>query len=244
MLLLRLGPAEGGLRARNENKLSSYLAVRAVCEANRAVWQVWKGFSDANAEFNTVVDQIVELMPQSGRRATGLTQSKQRLREQLADVAFEVASATRAYAKKQGNSELAKKVDYTRSEIVKGRDLVSAARSHAVLSAATPVVGQLADFGVTQAELDTLEGLLEAYREEMPKPREAILSTTAANRKLRELFRKADALLHEQMSAFEPKFRKSAPEFAVKFAGAKDVVNAAASRGTANPEPAPAPVIA
>jgi hypothetical protein len=42
------------------------------------------------------------------------------------------------------------------------------------------------------------------------------------------------------MSASEPKFRKSA----VKFAGAKEVVNAAANRGATKSEPTPAPVVA
>jgi hypothetical protein len=229
------------MNIRLENKLSSYLAVVAVCDAEPAAWQVYKAFGDAYAEFKTVVDTIMALSPKGGRKATGLTQDKRRVRVELATVAHEVAAAARAYAEKTQNGELAAKVSLSRTQILAGRDLATADRSQNILAATQPVVGQLADFGTTPADLTVLEGLLETYRELLPKPREAVISVTAVNRKLREEFRRADHLLHRQMSALEPKLRRTAPDGAARFASAKAIVDATASR-TASPAPAPAPV--
>jgi len=64
----------------------------------------------------------VEFLPLSG----GLATDKKSLREQMADAAVEVASATSAYAKKTKNKDLAAKVNYSRSDMTGGRDTAAA----------------------------------------------------------------------------------------------------------------------
>ncbi len=71
------------MTTQQENKLSMYLAVKAVCARHQTVWQSLPAFADAVTRFESHLDAIKTLTPSQGRCKTGLADDKKRLRLEM-----------------------------------------------------------------------------------------------------------------------------------------------------------------
>ena len=83
------------MTAKQENKLSMFLAVKAVCDRNTATIQTLQAFADGYTEFTTRVANIQTLAQNQSVDATGLAADKQQLRKTMADAAAVIALAVR-----------------------------------------------------------------------------------------------------------------------------------------------------
>jgi hypothetical protein len=222
-----------------ENKQSMYLSVVGVCDGNPTAWQGLKAFAQNYATFKEHVGNIQDLAPKQGNKPTGHTKDKARLREEMADLAHEIGSAVHSYALLQPSGDLAAKVDFARSELTAGRDSTSADRCQSICDAAKSVVDELGDYDITAADVKALAEAIKAYRAVISKPREARIAGKSATAQLAVEFDAADEILNEHLDAFLPKLRKSAPEFASLYEGARVIVdNTASRRGKTAPTPA------
>ena len=114
------------MTAKQENKLSMFLAVKAVCDRNTATIQTLQAFADGYTEFTTRVANIQTLAQNQSVDATGLAADKQQLRKTMADAAAVIALAVNAYAKKVKNNDLAAQSAVTASDMTSGRDTAAA----------------------------------------------------------------------------------------------------------------------
>ena len=75
------------MTAKQENKLSMFLAVKAVCDRNPATIATLPAFADGYTEFTTHVANIQTLAQNQSVDATGLAADKQQLRKDMATAA-------------------------------------------------------------------------------------------------------------------------------------------------------------
>ncbi len=226
------------MTAKQENKLTMYLAVKTVCDRNTTTWQTLPAFADAYTEFGTNVANIQALVQNQSVDSTGLTADKDQLRKTMATAAVTIALAVNAYARKTKNHDLAAKTNVSVSTYLEGRDTLAAPNALNIHASATAVLANLGPYGVTAAKLTDLKAKIDAYAASISKPRDAVSSGSTATRQLSAAFKAADAVLNEQMDALLPQFAESNPQFTQDYQNARIIVDTGARKAKA---PAPAP---
>src|SRR3970040_101173 len=112
------------MKAKQENKLSMYYAVRKVCSENIGVWNGLPAFVSAFGDFETNIGKIEEALETQETNITGVSLSKDAVEDLMIDKALEVANGVFAYASDINDLTLKGKVDYSRSDLKKVRDSI------------------------------------------------------------------------------------------------------------------------
>jgi len=227
------------MTSKQENKLSMYLAVKAVCDRNNSTWQSLQAFVDGYADFGARVINIQNLAQSQAVDSTGLSADKEALRKTMAAATVEVALATNAYAKKVKNNDLAAKTNVSVSTYMEGRDTLAATNALNIHAAATANLANLAPYGVTAAKLTALKAKIDAYSASLSKPRDAVASGSTATKQMSDEFDAADAALNDQMDALVPQFAASNAKFVEDYNNARIIVDSGGGKAKANVKPKP-----
>ena len=144
--------------------------------------------------------KIDELNEKEGKWSVGVTEDTNGLRERMSGLALKCANGTSAYAYSINNNTLAALVDFNEDDLRLAKkdevDDVCQGIHDAALASAAEVV----NFGISGADIGNLQGLIDEYRQKMQNPRQAIITKSQANKKVKELVREIiDVLLEKQL---------------------------------------------
>jgi hypothetical protein len=138
--------------------------------------------------------------------------------------AHTVASAVAALASDTNDASLAAKVDFSRSELVRGREAQIITRCENIHAAATENLDSLDDeYGVTQAKLNTFQQKIDAFRTAQPKPRRTRASAGAATQQLQECFARAAQIAREKLDKLVVQFQAGEPTFYSEYTAARRI---------------------
>ena len=229
------------MTAKQENKLSMFLAVQVVCDRNATIIATLTAFADGYTEFGTHVANISTLAQNQSVNSTGLAADKKQLRKAMAEAAATVALAVHSYAKKAKNNDLATRSNLPASKMTGGRDTQAADIARNIHADATANLANLADYGVTAPTLTALLAKITAYAASLSKPRDAIASGSTATTQLAAEFAAATAALHAQMDPFLPQFATAHPTFVADYKNARIIVDSGGGKAKPTPPPPPTP---
>ena len=234
------------MTANQNNKLNAYRAVDAVLEDHETTWQTLPAFATAVTEFRDVIPEIHGLA-QVQSNGVGAVPEKKAAFSVMVEDAVQIAAATHAYAVKEGDYELATRANYSRSDIVDGREAEVVNRCRDIHAAANENVAALGDYGVTATKLTKLKNKTDAFAGLQPKPRQRIAQRRAATDTLVRRFSTADGILGNRLDKLVLQFRDSAPDFFTEYRTARSIVDNPGGRRTngdveTNGTPAPQPV--
>ncbi len=198
---------------------------------NQAIYKDLKAFNKGVTELSDLIQEIEDTdAVSSSADKFGPAADKAKAAQLLGDGAFEIASAVHACAVDSGNDALALTMDFSRSDVTRGRDGSIVQRCQGILNTATELVDSLGDYGVTTAKLNTLKKRVEGFDALRSKPREGITAGSAATKRVPKLFRKATVLLARKLDRLAVQFKESEPEFYAQYKAARVVVDAAVAR--------------
>jgi len=201
-----------------------YLAVQVVCEKKQAVWQALPAFVKSYQEFKARVATIQSFAQHQARRKTGLTEDKQRLRNDMCELAVSVAAAVKVYAGEVKNLDLLKRVSYSRTELGAARDTVSADRCRDIYAAAQENIAVLPDYGITSDSLAKFLAAIEGYATAITNPRESrVVGKTVTGNLLAEI-KAADDLLRDRLDNLVQQLAGKDPVFVTDYTNARIVV--------------------
>lgn len=222
------------------NKLTMYLAVEGICDANNTVWQPLQAFADAYTDLKTRVSNIQTFAQSQTQNTTGIAQDKQAARQAMCAAALPIANAVHAYAVKTKNNTLAASVKFSMSDLMAGRDVQSAERCQNIYTAANTNLANLASYGITAAKLTGLNGAIAAYNLLISKPRDTRAQGKTITGNLQTEFNAADEALTEMDDLLG---QLSDPKFVGDYNNARTIVDTAASHASpVKPTPPPASV--
>jgi hypothetical protein len=213
------------------NKLNMYLAVQSVLDSHKDTWQSLAGFAAGAGELNERIASIQSLA-QTQTSKTGAAADKAQAYNALVDASFEVAAATRAWAVANSDNELAARVGYSRSELVRGRDIEIVARCQGVFTAANDNVESLGDYGVTRAKLTAFKKKIDGFQAAQVKPRHGRATSRAATKALPDLFEQVDELLNDRLDGLVVQFKDSEPAFYNEYDAARRIGSSTGGRST------------
>lgn len=218
------------MTAKQENQLSMYYVLQTLCDTHTAIWQNDKPFQRAYEEFLTKLPQIAQYRDRQNQNIGGLTKNKSSRRETLIDQAYFVANRMQSYATVVQNNELLGKINHSRTNFVKYRDTDLVGLCNIVLEQAQIHLGELAEYSVSADTLSNLQAAIQAYQDEIGKPRASQSSTKSATETLQKLFLETNALLTERLDKDIEVFRLTQPDFYAQYLNARRIVQTATNK--------------
>ena len=177
------------------NKLTMYLAVEGICDANNTAWQTLQAFADAYTDLKSHVANIQTFSQSQTQDNSGVTQDKQAARQAMCATALPIANAVHAYAVKTKNNTLATSVDFSMSDLMGGRDVTSRDNCQNIEAAANANIANLASYGVTAAKVTALNNAIAAFNLLISKPRDTRAAGKTVTTNLQGEFDAADECL-------------------------------------------------
>ena len=142
----------------------------------------------------------------------------------MPDAVARAASGVRAFADEKDDLELYEIVNVTPAKLKYGAAIDAVNWAERILKAATENVGDLADYGIDQAQLDAADLAIDGFAAAIGKPREAIIERRSATQSLPELFAAADKHL-ARMDDLTDQLEARFPDFVKDFRNARVIVN-------------------
>jgi len=201
---------------------------------NDNTWKTIPALVTAVDDFDTVIAGVASQL-ETTTVPSGAATSKKTALESLTASAHEIAAAIHAYATEAGDDELAAEVDFSLSDIAKGRSATIVARCTNIASRATENLDALADYKITQAKITALTKKTAAFEGLVSKPRQGVAKKAAANAALPRLLRQGRNILTRRIDRLMVQFRDSAPEFYSEYKTARKIVGQHGSQNARKP---------
>lgn len=196
-----------------QHQLAAYLAVKAVCDEHRPIWQPIPAFADYYTDFAIQLTNIYVMAQNRLVDNTGISQHKLQARVVMANLGLVIGSALRAYAITANDYLLAEKLDYLLSDLACGPDLDAAENGQKIHDAAQENLAGLADYGVTEARLCDLQIAINAFAPLLSKPLDPKTSGRTLQERLQAAFNVADVAL-EKLDQIIGQFESTHADFA------------------------------
>jgi len=185
------------MNSRQTSKDATYRVIQSYCDEpdHAQALRHLPAFLREYLGFKNLLPQIRAKAQAQQIPSTGVTEDKDLIREQLADLGDRIAAGLRALADTTENRVLHAESSLTRSDLSWGRHAEAADRAENLLSLARTYQEDLRDYGVTDARLEQFNGLLQRFSDSLGLPRKIISKRRVATSTLADLFAEADARL-------------------------------------------------
>lgn len=167
----------------------------------------------------TYKDKLDENITKLGEKTSNSIDSisvsgkKDKLKEEIAIKGSVLSGTLTAFAHEKGDTDMAKKVNFSKSSIHKLKENELVPTIKFLVSVAREYINDLADFGLTGATLETLDGMANEYNELVGKPRSIQNKKFVSQGEVEQLLTDANNLLRNQLDKLMLAFRESNPAF-------------------------------
>ena len=193
-----------------------------------------KALEEGTVKLNALLDTIND---RSRKQAalTGITAVKRAARKAMIATTYKVVSGLKSLANATTDVELAAQVNFSRSELSRGKEPAVVNRCDALLTLGQAHAAALAaKFNVSAADLTAQGAALTAFKAVQSKPRENVSVIAAATKELQGLFTEVDALLADEIDPLVETLREAHPAFYHEYQTCRAIVNS--RRVSAQPE--------
>ena len=217
-----------------------FLAVQKTCNDNKSIWSDLPAIVNTFNKFENIISEVdVQRQIQEGV-TLGVTESKHKEEEEMIQITLRIAANVYAYGSLIDDEELKNRVNYSPSTLRNARDTVLKDICQSVHDAASEVVSELGDYGITPEVLENQQKEIDDFVEMIAKPRTAISTRATATSRLEDLFKEGNDLLRDQLDKLMVNYKTSEPVFYNMYKNARKVVNMGAgskSEETESAEP-------
>ncbi len=226
--------------ATQNSRLTMFNAVARLLDDSTAIIAPLPALTAAVTELHTLLDNIAGLVATQAQPTSGATFDKSSALDAMADSTLSVANSVKGYASKNRLGDLAAKVASSRTTLTTGRELNRVTQAQQVHDAANGVLAHLADYGVSAADLTTLQAKIDAARAALSAPRNLNNAKKSATERMPVAFRQVDSLLRHQIDPLVAKLASTQPNFYARYQAARIVVDRPGSHPPSAAAPAPA----
>ncbi|MFZ5939822.1 MAG: hypothetical protein ACOYXB_04540 [Bacteroidota bacterium] len=207
------------------NKLNTYINVLELLETNPELTGSYTLLQGYISELALNVGEIKKLVSVSEVETSGVTTDKMVAKERMAKSASLIAAAGAGYAASTGNNTLEAQLDYNFSDIRYAKDSEAYGIASAIESNLRPLLPELADYQITQEDLDSLLATSEDYFKMIGGQGIMKNSSIQNTNNLSLIFRRTDDLLKNKMDRFMKRISDKNQEFYNSYLTARRVID-------------------
>jgi hypothetical protein len=224
------------MNTRQINQYDMYLRVQKALHIHKALW-TGNGRFTANYEtFVRNVQTIETLIARAEADSTAISRQKNAWREQLIDGTTRLVKKVLSFAADTQDKALAAQIDHSRSDLRNLRESLLPGICYAVCEKASGYLPQLAEYGVTEAELAGLRSLADQFKAIIPEPKLVISTGKQVTGALADAFRQNNDLLREQLDGKLEQFKDGQPAFYAAYFDARNVIDRNGKKGEGETE--------
>lgn len=213
------------MKKKYSNKFNAYQSVSGVLRKHRKVCSSVPVLAQTVDEFSGLLEEIKEVGAKTTSDTTGETAAKRVAKEELALLASELAASGMAYAFDTSDTELEAALNYAYYKIRYARDAETLQITGAIEAELLKHRVQLTGYIVTEENLADLHRHRVSFMEAM-KTKGGVKSNRVANlRKLGQLFRTTDDLLHRKMDRLMFRLKTEHPDFYTAYHSARKIID-------------------
>ena len=191
------------MTSQQEDRLSMYLTFKDYQAPHTSITDGLPNYSENSTIFLDTIPQIQSIWEQQKLSKKGVTDSKNQLKETLIVLTADYARKLGAYAKFTNNAKLAQQVKFSEGKLRQVADTAVKNYGQIVYDLAQPLVGSLAQYGITDETQATLADAITAYNDSIGKPGAERSEGTQLTKQLATLFKTADTALENMDAAVE-----------------------------------------
>jgi hypothetical protein len=207
------------------NKLSMYQALQSMLTGNKPKWEAVPAIGNAIQAFDALLKEIDNCSSITGDRKKGETVYKKEQRMRVIERALEIASVLYAIVLQTNEPTTSAKLDYTKTKLVKMRDLQLVVACEGIIALTKGHLALLTTADITATDIETLSADIKTFAELLPRQRLLVTERKTANEKLKDLFAQTDALLKNQLDRLMIRYKQTQPEFYFNYKTSRHVIN-------------------
>lgn len=207
-----------------ENKLSMYYSVKEVNEKNITIVESVEALKKANSDFKAKITEINTIKEAQSMVSTGVTEDKAFAMVEMANAAVVVIGAGSAYSLAKNDKALLENINYSRSNILYGRDQDAYTKCMKVYDELNPLMAELTQYGLTPAIMTAFLEKINAYNAIVQSPRGAISEKKSATMQLPDLFTATDNIL-KIMDGMVKGFKTSEVDYYNTYFAAREIID-------------------
>jgi len=209
-------------------------AVQKVLNDNNTAISAIPAFQNAKTDLDAAVDKIDEIVLSQIANTKGKAKDKKAAATAAIDSAVALIGPAKSYATEAENNSLFQSFNYSLSSLKKLRDTELLSTLTLIGRNLSANVANLADYGITEAEVSGFGKLIEDYKELLSAPRNAITNKSAATASVKEKFAALKPVLL-RLDGLAAAQKKANPVFYNAFKAARAVVD---NKGRTRQKPA------
>jgi hypothetical protein len=207
------------------NKSRMYHASTQVLDDNLHLFEKMAELAAAHQQLKVKMDQIDRHRQVQEVKNSGLTRTKETLREELTTLLLRVSAALTAQAAATGDQVLQAKAAYSSSDLNKTSDRILCDIAVLINSLAAVSADALQTWFVGPDELAQFNKLTDEFKSVLPLRRAASSVSKVSTSNISEVFHEIDALLRNKLDLLIKPFRFTQPDFYMAYKNARALVN-------------------
>lgn len=206
-----------------ESRLSMYLGFKEYQMPYMAITNPLPNYATNSTVFLNTIPQIQAISEQQRIDKSGLTDSKNQLKDALITNVADYSRKLGAFAKFTNNSVLAKEIKFTEGKLRMSSDTAVRDIAQIVYNKAQALLASLASYGISAATQTSLSNAITAYNASIGKPIAGRTEHKLITKQLANLFNVAETALANMDAAVEI-VRLTQPAFYAGYKNARKVV--------------------
>ncbi len=211
------------MNKKQENKLTMYEGVLSLITTNSEKTRTAGGFNESAAVFGALVEELKAKSIEVDSAAAGKTAVKYSAADSLIAALVPVCSALYVYGRKQGIMEIIDRAKITESKLRSMRDTELASFGTAISEMAEANAKEIEAHGIAQDKINDLKEKARLYSSAIGERESSVASRMGARLSVKELFRRADELLKEELDRYMELLRQSETEIYNKYFAARSI---------------------
>ena len=207
------------------NQLSMMKSVEQFLTDNQLLIADKPALVAAHVNLKNLIDKIETLSRQQSVSTKADTAIKGEAKKNMIDTVLKVAAGMAAHAASTGDTRLkmTAAISHSKLDDMRETDFVNQVRT--IYDAALPVAAGLAEWGVTQSDIDALDTSSGEYMSKSPTIRNVKVKAKQATSDLKANFDEANALIKTKLDAMMLPFKTLNPSFHGEYLNARVIID-------------------
>ncbi len=210
---------------RQTNRFQMMLSVQSFMDTNQSTWSAIPIVNTFKATLDDQVLGIKEQLQASGTDTRGMTANKNQLKEQIADKTAGLSGALASYAAVNHANDVISNGYLTKTEVAAMRDVNLPERISVFITMVKDSLTELADYGISEAQVTDLESSVDDFRELVGQPRMIRSQASTAKREANTMINDAITLLNDKLDKVLLQFKFTNPTFYDGYERARVIVD-------------------
>lgn len=207
------------------NKIRMFGATNTVLISNSSLYASSEALILTQQKLAANLAELESYRQVQEQNTSGLTLSKENLREDVENLVLRISVSLVAYATATADVNLKRMARYTPSKLAKISDVVLCDIAANMIRMATPVLAGLEVYFVTQAELDALQQKTADFKISIPQNRVATSSRKASTATIDRLIRETNNILRDEIDPLIQPFQFMNPDFYRQYKNARIIID-------------------